>query len=146
MSRRLQRFALRRVSRWVGRASDDRLERLMAGRLRDRILAAIFRGMERRFDPRRGAGVDAALELWVGGRQDGRRDTWQVVMADGHCRVADSLERDPDLTIEIDGAAFLKLVTANATGPELFVKGELKLDGDLVLAYRLPRLFRAPRP
>jgi putative sterol carrier protein len=68
-----------------------------------------------------------------------------VVIEDGDCRVTEDLERDPDLAIEIDGVSFLKLVTGNAAGPTLFLKGDLKLDGDLLLASKLPRLFRRPR-
>ena len=115
----------------------------MSGRSRRRILAAVKRGIELRFNADRAADVQAVIEFWIA---NGRSDNWQVVIEDGSCRVTEALEREqPDLTIEIDGVQFLRLVTGNATGPELFLKGDLKLDGDLLLASRLPRLFRRPR-
>lgn len=117
----------------------------MAGRIGRRIVEVVKRAMEQRFNPERAGDLRAVVEFWVAGRRDGRSDKWQVVIEDGHCRVTESLERDPDLTVEMDGVHFLKLVTGNAAGPALFLKGDLKLDGDLLLANRLPRLFRAPR-
>ena len=53
--------------------------------------------------------------------------------------------RDPDLIDRDRGVPFLRLVTGNAGGPTLFLKGDLKLDGDLLLAPKLPRLFRPAR-
>jgi putative sterol carrier protein len=138
----MRRRVLRRLRRWVGRASDERLERLMAGRLGRRILRAIFRGAERRFNPQRARDRRAVVEFWIGGRRDGRRDHWQLVIAEGRCEATTSVEREPDLTIEIDGGPFLRLVAGAATGPELLLTERLKLDGDLLLAQRLPRLFR----
>jgi putative sterol carrier protein len=138
----MRRRLLRRLRRWVARASDERLERLMAGRLGRRILRAIFRAAERRFNPQRAKDRRAIVEFWIGGRRDGRRDHWQLVIAEGRCAATTSVQRKPDLTIEIDGGPFLRLVAGAATGPELFLKEQLKVDGDLMLAQRLPRLFR----
>ncbi|MFL5865866.1 MAG: SCP2 sterol-binding domain-containing protein [Thermoleophilaceae bacterium] len=145
MGRRLQRRALRWFVRWVGRAPDKRLRRLMGGRIGARIIRVVKRAMRQRFNAERAGDLEAVVEFWVAGRRHGRSYNWQVVVEDGACQVTDELERDPDLTIEIDGVHFLKLVTANANGPALFLKGDLKLDGDLMLASRLPRLFRPAR-
>jgi putative sterol carrier protein len=139
----MRRRLLRRLRRWIGRASDERLERLMAGRLGRRILRAIFRGAERRFNPQKAKGRRAVVEFWIGGRRDGRRDHWQLVIAEGRCEATTSVQREPDLTIEIDGGPFLRLVAGATTGPQLFLKEQLKVDGDLMLAQRLPRLFRS---
>ena len=57
----------------------------------------------------------------------------------------DELGRDPDLIVEIEAVHFIRLVTGNASGPKLFLKGDLQLDGDLLLAQRLPRPFRPAR-
>ena len=117
----------------------------MAGRIGGRIIEVVKRAMEQRFDPERAGELDAVVEFWVTGRRGGRSENWQLVIEDGRCRATDELERDPDLTIEIEGAPFLKLVTGNVGGPALFLKGDLQLDGDLMLATQLPRAFRRPR-
>jgi putative sterol carrier protein len=145
VGRRLRRRALRWFVRYVDRAPEKRLRWLMGGRIGRRIIAIVKRAMEQRFSPEKAGDLEAVLEFWVAGRRDGRSDNWQVVIVDGQCRVTDALEREPDLTIEIDGVPFLRLVTGNANGPAMFLKGDLKLDGDLLLASRLPRLFRPAR-
>src|SRR5262245_38359299 len=117
----------------------------MAGRIGGRIVGLVKRVMRSRFNPERAGELEAVVEFWVGGRRDGRSYSWQLVIDGGRCRVTDALERNPDLTVEIDSVPFLKLVTGNAAGPALFLKGDLKLEGDLLLAARLPGLFRTPR-
>ena len=48
------------------------------------------------------------------------------------------------MTIKVKPVDFLKLVTNNASGPGLFLRGRLKLDGDVMLASRLAGLFSVP--
>lgn len=117
----------------------------MAGRIGRRIVRTVKRAMRQRFNAERAGDMDAVIEFWVTGRSDGRGENWQVVIEEERCQVTEELERDPDLTIEIDDVSFLKLVTGNAGGPALFLKGDLKLNGDLMLASKLPRLFRPAR-
>jgi putative sterol carrier protein len=117
----------------------------MAGRIGRRIIRTVKRAMKQRFTADRAADLEAVLEFWITGRRNGRSENWQVVIEDAHCDVTEELGRDPDLIIEIDDVPFLKLVTGNAAGPALFLKGDLKLDGDLLLAQKLPRLFRPAR-
>jgi putative sterol carrier protein len=142
VGRSLRRRALRCFVRWVDRAPDERLRRLMAGRLGRRIIKTVKRAMEQRFNAERAGDLEAVIEFWVTGR---RSSSWQAVIEEHSCRTTDDLERDPDLIVEIDGVPFLKLVTGNAGAPALFLKGDLKLDGDLMLATKLPRVFRPPR-
>jgi len=98
--------------------------------------------MRRRFHADRAGDLHAVVEFWIRHRRNGRSENWQVLIADARCDVSQDLERDPDLIVEIDDVLFLRLVTGNASAPKLFLKGDLKLDGDLLLAQQLPRLFR----
>jgi putative sterol carrier protein len=145
VGRRLRRRAFRRFARWVEQASDERLERLMSGRIGRRIIRTVKRAMKPRFNPERAGDLDAVVEFWITGRRNGRSENWQVVIKEAHCEVTDQLGEDPDLIVEIDDVPFLRLVTGNANGPKLFLKGDLKLDGDLLLAQKLPRIFRRSR-
>jgi putative sterol carrier protein len=117
----------------------------MSGSIGRRIVGVVKRAMRQRFNPERAGDLEAVVEFWITGGRDGRAENWQVVIEQGDCQVTESLEREPDLTVEIDGVPFLKLVTGNAAGPTLFLKGDLKLDGDLLLASKLPRIFRPAR-
>jgi putative sterol carrier protein len=44
----------------------------------------------------------------------------------------------------MDGVDFLKLVTGNANPTMSFIRGRLKVGGDLVFAAQLPGIFRTP--
>ena len=52
---------------------------------------------------------------------------------------------DPDLTIEIGVADFVRLTAGTADPVRMFAEGRLRVTGDLGLALRLPRLLRATR-
>ena len=62
-------------------------------------------------------------------------------MAEQSAAAAVAQHGQPDIVSKRD---FLKLVTNNASGPMLFLRGRLKIDGDLMLASRLTGLFRIP--
>ena len=117
----------------------------MSGRIGRRVIRTVKRAMPRRFNADKAGELQAVVEFWITGGRGGRSENWQVVIEDRSCRVTEVLEREPDLTVEIDGVPFLKLITGTAAGPALFLKGDLKLQGDLMLASRLPRIFRPPR-
>ena len=106
------------------------------------VLAQIFRAMDSQLDREKAKDIDAVVH-WQVGRAP---DRWQLVIADGRCRASRRLDRDPTLTIALDDAQFLQLVTGMAGGPALWTSGKLKLTGDLMLAARMSDLFRVPRP
>jgi len=129
----------------VGEASDERLARLMRGPLRRPVLKRVFRAMEERYDRERADGVEAMVDFEIGGRRDGGHDHYRLMLEDGSCRVTDWRGDVPDLTISTGAPAFLRLVTGNARADRLLVTGQLGVGGDVVLAQRLPKLFRRPR-
>jgi putative sterol carrier protein len=133
-------------ARYVARSSPERRERAMRGWKRPILTRRIFKAMEHEFDPKKGQGVEAVIHWEIGGRGDGGVDRWQVVIEDGRCRAARKLDRESTVTIKLDGVQFLELVTGIASGPELFMNGKLKIEGDLMLAARLASLFRVPQP
>ena len=45
---------------------------------------------------------------------------------------------------EIQPLDFLKLISGNASGPQLFLVGRLKIRGDLFLAARVQSMFTIP--
>jgi hypothetical protein len=103
---------------------------------RELILAGVFEAMPAAFL----GGLEAVAE-W---RVDGER--WQVRMAGAECAVERDGAAAPDVVYEIGGVDFLRLVAGHADGPQLFVSGRLRVEGDLVLAARMPALFRFPNP
>lgn len=133
-------------ARQVGRLSDERLARIMRGPQRRFWLGQVFRAMPRQLDAQAARDVEAVIDYRIGGRREGGEDHWQASIAGGRCHITDSAEAAADVSLKLDAASFLKLVTGNATGPQLFLLGRLEIAGDLALAMRLPSLFRIPGP
>jgi putative sterol carrier protein len=134
------------IARWfarrVGAARPERLERAMRGRRRrGALLWLIFSAMPRAVRRKALEQEEAVIEWRITGRPDGRHDVRQLVVEDGAAIVARGEPREPDLTLTMDGVAFLLLATGNAAGTRLFVNGDVEIDGDPWLAMRLPRFF-----
>lgn len=121
--------------------SREELER--CGRLRRRLLlAAIFSAMPRRVHSRARRRT-IVVDWWIG-ESDGPMAYYQLVVADGRARCVRRPRRRAAVSIQLEFAPFLKLVSGAASGPELLLAGDLKIDGDPLVASRLPRLFRLP--
>jgi predicted lipid carrier protein YhbT len=143
--RRIQRGLGRWFARRIGRAKRERLERAMRGPRRRRMLLwVVFRAMPRAVRRKALERERAVIEWRITGRPDGRHDVRQLVIADRAATVVEGEQREADLTLVIEGVAFLLLVTGNASGPTLFVRGDVQVEGDPWLAMRLPRLFGTP--
>jgi putative sterol carrier protein len=129
-------------ARSVATTPDSELAAGMRSELRGRILDEIFKRMEEHFRAEKAQGIDAVVHFHI---TDGGEDRYEVVIRDGSCTVNKPPTGDPRVTLSIDGVSFLKLVTGNASGPELFLRRRLKIKGDLVFAASVPGMFRIPR-
>jgi len=116
---------------------------MMSGPLRDDILKEIFTRMDEHFKPGSAADIDAVIHWKVTAGADGG-DHWETVIKDGGCMTSNEPQGNPRVTLETDGANFLKLVTNNANGPLLFMSGKLKVQGDIPFSARIPSLFTIP--
>src|ERR687892_1724569 len=116
----------------------EQLAEGMRGELRGPILDEVFGRMEEHLKGEQARGVDAVVLWRITGRPDGEADLYQVVIRDGRCEVTKEATAEPRVTLTIEAADFLKLVTGNVAGPELFMAGKLRLEGDLGFAATLP--------
>ncbi|HVE68338.1 MAG TPA: SCP2 sterol-binding domain-containing protein [Solirubrobacteraceae bacterium] len=134
-------------ARAVADTPDEALAEGMASENRSLILDEIFAQMEQRFDAARGGDVDAVIDWKILDRPEGGYDHYRVTLAGGDCKV----EKDPPegvsprVTFRVKPVTFLRLVTGNASGPQLFLTGKLKIDGDLMFAARIQSLFEIPQ-
>ena len=129
-------------ARIVRDATDEQLaEGLRANR--ELILGEVFRQMPDNLDAAAAAEIDAVVE-WRIRDEDGGHDAWQVALRGGRATVERGSPAEPAAIFEIGGVDFLRLVAGDAEGPFLFMHGRLKVEGDLVLAVRMPQLFRLP--
>ena len=121
----------------------DQLEAGMRAN-RDLILGQIFGQMADHLDPDRAREAEAVIEWRIGGRDDGGHDRYQVIVSRGTCRIEREGEHEPSATFTIGPVEFLRLVTGNVNGPELFLTGRITVEGDLMLAAIVQSWFRMP--
>ena len=112
---------------------------------RDALLDELFARIARRYDPGRAGDLDAVVEWRVGGRENGGHDRFQLVFGRDGCRVERDGGAAPGATFTIDAADLLRLVSGQARSAELYTFGKLRIDGDLMLAARVPGLFGTTR-
>jgi putative sterol carrier protein len=128
----------------IGAASDEQIEQGLTAN-RDMILGEIFRRMPEQVHAERARNVDAVVQWEITGRPDGGSDRFQLTIKGGTCELDRDGSREPTVSYVIGPVDFVKLVSGNASGPQLFVFGKLKIRGDLMLAARMPSLFKIPR-
>ena len=97
----------------------------------------IFRTIRQRAQP--DTRVNAVVEFRITGRRDGGVDRYRLALAGG--RLAG---HEPELTLELEPVAFLRLAGGTASPQRLLITRKLKLHGDLMLALALPTALRLP--
>ncbi len=135
--------------REVAATPDDELADTMSGELRDEILHEIFDRMREHFEPEHAEGIDGVVEWRIcdpDGDGDGDGDLYQMIIRDGECQIRECDEEEASVTLTVDPVSFLKLVSGNARGPALMLRGKLKPDGDIAFARHLEGLFSFPQP
>lgn len=128
----------------VANASDEQLAEAMSGPGRELALREIFDRMADHMDPVKARGHDAVVHFRIPGRPDGGEDHFELVIRDGQGRVSETPSEEPRVSLRIEPVAFLRLITNQKSGPELFMTGKLKLEGDLMFAPQIASLFRIP--
>jgi hypothetical protein len=129
--------------RVVREASDEELAAGLAAN-RELILPELFRQMPDYLDAAAAGELDAVVEWRVGDRPDGGHDRWQVTIRGGGATIARDGDAEPRVVYTVGAVDFLRLSSGQLEGPQLFLTGRLRVDGDLFLAAQMPALFRLP--
>lgn len=64
-----------------------------------------------------------------------------VTIRNGTCTVTPGSDPNADVTLTIEDDDLVALMTGELNGMSAFMTGKLKLDGDMMLAQRIGRLF-----
>jgi putative sterol carrier protein len=129
----------------VGQLSDAELKEVMASELRGQVLDEIFRRMGDHFRADKAKGQNVAVHFVItGGPNATVKDSYQASIKDGVCTTSKDLTEHPRATITADGVHFLRLVTGGVGGVELFLKGKLKVGGDMMFAAQVAGWFAIP--
>jgi putative sterol carrier protein len=129
----------------VSTLSDKELDEVMRSELRVQVLDEVFRRMGEHFRPEKANGQNVTVRFVITGNPNGESDTWQALVRDGVCTTTKDLSENPRTTITVGAVPFLRLVTGAAGGVELFMKGKLKVSGDLMFAAQVAGWFTIPK-
>lgn len=119
---------------------DEALTEQVRGIGTDEVLRAIFSGMEEAFVPERAQGVDSTIQYDIS-TEEGTR-TWSVSFAGGKCTTSEGAATNPRLTLQIGLIDFIRLIFGQAQGPQLFMTGKIKLQGDMMFAMQMQGFFK----
>ncbi len=119
---------------------DEALAEQVRGIGTDEVLRAIFSGMEEAFVPERAAGVDSTIQYDIS-TEEGTK-TWSVSFAGGKCTTSEGPATNPRLTLQIGLIDFIRLIFGQAQGPQLFMTGKIKLQGDMMFAMQMQGFFK----
>jgi putative sterol carrier protein len=130
---------------FVSRASVAQLGDLMAHpHLRHVVFDEIFRRMSEHLDPVKAATVSAVVHWrFTGGADD--YDRFETVIENGVCTSGREPTADARVTITLAPTEFLRVVTGGVSVTMLFVRGKVKVKGDIAFAAGLINYFDLPR-
>ncbi len=127
----------------IAKAKDSHLQDVMRGGFRGVVLGEIFRRFPEYLDQRSADKLKLAACFKIGGGPNGD-DRYLVEIDRGACTVTPEGEGKRSVTIALGGAEFLKLATGNLNPTIAFMKGKLKVKGDLASALALSGAVRIP--
>lgn len=99
----------------------------------------IFTRMPGRLDPEAAAGLDVVIQFDLSGDGGG---VWHCAISDGACTVAEGAHDAPTMTLSMEAADYVGLISGELDGTVAFMSGKLRIDGDMSLAMRMQSLFR----
>jgi len=100
----------------------------------------IFNEMQKRMDahPAKLAGMKAVFQFDIGGGDPG---IYSVAIDDGKAVVSEGTSASQDIIVTMSSSDFLDLVEGRLDGVMAFMKGKLKVKGDMMLAMKLQSLL-----
>jgi putative sterol carrier protein len=119
--------------------SDEDLASTMKELGTDEVLRNIFEGMRDSFKPDAAGDVSATVQYDIT-TDDGLKQ-WSVTFDNGTCSVSEGPATDPRLTMALPLVDFVRLIFNQVQGPQLFMSGKLKLQGDMMWAMQMQNYF-----
>jgi putative sterol carrier protein len=124
----------------LAEGSDDEVAEKIHAAGTQEVLDGVFAGMPERFAPEKASGVDAQVQWLVS--DGGEEHPYAVTVAGGTCTTERTRVESPRVTLSTDVVSFAKMMTGKAQGPQLYMTGKLKIQGDLMLAQRMATFFQ----
>ncbi len=102
-------------------------------------VAETFESFQKYFNPSAAAGLNKTIQLNITGEQAGK---WAFKIANQTCELISGGVEKPDLTLTALDKDWISIVEGNLDPMNAFVSGKIKSSGDMMLAMRIPNLFK----
>ena len=99
-------------------------------------VADIVKTMQSKFNAGAAAGLDLVFQFNI---EDG--DNHYLVVKDGTCDVQQGDAENPNVTLIMDSATLVGIMTGETDGMQAFMGGKLRVEGDMMLSMKLSELF-----
>lgn len=118
---------------------DDALAKEVQNLGSDQVLRDIFQGMKDAFRPDKAKDTEAVIQ-YVITTEDGERP-WIVHIHGGACEVSEGTADDPRITLRMKITDFVRLIFNQVEAPALFMRGKLKVKGDMMFGMQMQSYF-----
>lgn len=96
----------------------------------------IIRKLPARFNPEQAGDLAATFQFSLSDAE-----SFYIRIEQGQCTGCNGLHQDPDITLHLDEATLVRVITGQQDGMSAFLKGQLRAEGNVMLATRLGKLF-----
>ncbi len=93
-------------------------------------------GMKEKFNADAASGADYVFQFNI---EDG--ENFNIAIKDGTCAVAEGESDDPSVTLIMNTETFQGIISGETDGMQAFMAGQLRAEGDMMLATRLSEFF-----
>ena len=101
-------------------------------------VAEIIEQMNSKFNADAAAGLDLVFQFNI---EDG--DVYHLIIKDGTCTVGEGESDDANVTLILSSETLSGIVSGDTDGMMAFMSGQLRVEGDMMLATKLGELFPA---
>lgn len=99
-------------------------------------VADIINILNSRFNSAAAEDMDNVFQFSI---EDG--ETYHIVVKAGSCSVFEGEHDDPDITLVMNTETFAGIASGEMDGMQAFMSGQLRIEGDMMLATRISELF-----
>ena len=101
-------------------------------------MANIIETMQSKFNADAAAGLDLIFQFNI---EDA--DTYHLIVKDGTCELGQGENDDANVTLIMNTDTLEGIVAGETDGMQAFMSGQLRVEGDMMLATKLGELFPA---
>jgi putative sterol carrier protein len=101
-------------------------------------MSNIIESMQSKFNPAAAEGLDLIFQFNI---EDG--ETYHLIVKNSTCELATGENDDANVTLILSNETLEGIVSGETDGMQAFMAGQLRVEGDMMLATKLGELFPA---